>query len=596
MLRTTPEAAREAQPFVRGAFSIVADLRLDNRDELARALDLDPTVTRAAGDAELVIRAYGRWGVDCVKKFRGDFAFSIWDGFRRRLFCARDPFGARPFVYASLPRLFVFGSEVKAILAVPEVPRVLNEQRVGDFLVEGYHEGFDAEVTFLRDVLRLPPAHTLTVDGAGARIQRYWSLLSSRGPQVRSPREAVEGFRDLLAGAVGERLRGGAAVGSMLSGGLDSSIIVAMAARIRRARGEPPLPTFSCLEDDAVPSRESDYIRLASGLPGLAPTFIEPRDVGRLGRAFDLLRDTLDDPFDLMPVPLLVYQAAADAGLTSVLDGVDGDLVASRNGSMRYALQHGRWRVAWREARQTARWERSPRWRILLEQGVRPALRGLAALTPLERYRHAGRRRWRRYRTTGRHGYVRRAFADRIDLEGRTRRVLDRVFPAGWSLASPDEEYARWLECLIPAALERYDRTAASQGIEPRHPLLDVRLVEFYLRVPWDSPANQGLPKAILRQAAAEHLPSELYNRLYAPPPHGAFTEAIANLKGPEAWKIIDAERVGEFVDLQAMRAFRPSGERDRAEHERAVVRIGLLAAWLERIQRHAQVGGERCT
>jgi asparagine synthase (glutamine-hydrolysing) len=578
-------ASRPAQPFSRGGCAIVADVRLDHRTDLLRALDLVAGGRAPPDDAELVLRAYQRWGEDCVGRLLGDFAFAIWDEARHQLFCARDHFGARPFLYATTPNLFAFGSEAKAILEVPEVPRVLNEARVGDFLVESYHEGFDTTATFLRDILRLPPAHSLTVARGRVTTRRFWSVLSARGGGALSPDDAVDGFREHLMAAVRERSADPARVGAMLSGGVDSSAIVAFAAANRTERGEPPLRTFSCVDADGAPSRESDYIRIAARTPHVAATLIRPQDVAGLAGALDDLLDTIDDPFDIMEVNLLIYRAASRAGLTAVFDGCDGDLVASRNGALRFALQSGRWPIAWRAAGDYARWGHLPRWRPLVGRGIRPALRGLLARFPrLDGFRRDLRRRQHRYETTVDTCYIRRSFAERIDLQGRRQAALDHFFPPSLFRATPDEEYAHWLESgLIGAALERYDRLAASQSVEPRHPFLDVRLVSFYLGIPWDSPANQGLPKALLRRAAARHLTPAICQRGFDPPVHGAIRHRLVDLKRKRLEETIRVtDLVDEFVDRDALFAG-GTGEDPAAGQQRALTRVALLAAWLGR-------------
>jgi asparagine synthase (glutamine-hydrolysing) len=583
--RRTSSDAKPAQPFRRGGCAIVADARLDHRHDLLRALDLVAGGGRPPGDAELVLCAYQRWGEDCVGRLVGDFAFAIWDEARQQLFCARDHFGARPFLYATTPNLFAFGSEATAILEVPGVPRVLNEARIGDFLVEGYHEGFDATATFLRDIVRLPPAHSLTVARGRVTTRRFWSVLSACGGGALSPDDAVDGFREHLMAAVRERSADPESVGAMLSGGIDSSAIVAFAAAIRAERGEPPLWTFSCVDADGTPSRESDYIRLAARTPHVAATLIRPQDVAGLDGALDDLLDTVDDPFDIMEVNLLVYRAASRAGLTAVLDGCDGDLVASRNGAMRFAVQSGRWLIAWRAAGDYARWGHLPRWRPLVGRGLRPALRGVLARFPgVERFRRDLRRRQHRYETTVDTCYIRRSFAERIDLEARRQAALDHFFPAPLFRATPDEEYAHWLESgLIGAALERYDRLAASQSVEPRHPFLDVRLVSFTLGIPWDSPANQGLPKALLRRAAARHLTPAICQRAFDPPVHGAIRQTLVGLKRRRLEETIrGTELVDEFVDREALFAGGTGRDPDDRQ-QRALTRVALLAAWLGR-------------
>src|SRR5262245_29134637 len=122
-LWTTPEAAAEPCPFVqpRSGIVVVADARIDNRDDLIAALGLAQTADHV-GDHELIARAYEKWGEECVAQLVGDFAFALWDPRRRRLLCARDPMGIRPLYYFADERRFVFGTEIKAILSQPHIP------------------------------------------------------------------------------------------------------------------------------------------------------------------------------------------------------------------------------------------------------------------------------------------------------------------------------------------------------------------------------------------------------------------------------------------------------------------------------------------
>src|SRR5262245_20600165 len=135
MLWTTPESLSEKLPLANqaGDLAITADARIDNRDELTAALGLPPH--SGVTDSMLILLAYEHWGEHCPEKLLGDFAFAIWDGRKRVLFCARDHFGVKPFYYCHSGRLFAFASEIKALLSLPEVPRRLNEVRVADYLV-----------------------------------------------------------------------------------------------------------------------------------------------------------------------------------------------------------------------------------------------------------------------------------------------------------------------------------------------------------------------------------------------------------------------------------------------------------------------------
>ncbi|MEA2338528.1 MAG: hypothetical protein QOE82_2535, partial [Thermoanaerobaculia bacterium] len=165
MLQTTPESVDEPQPHREGDLVITADLRIDNRAELG--------FDEAIGDAALVLAAYRRWGSECVRHLEGDFAFAIWDSRERALFCARDPFGVKPFVYSHLPgKLFAFASEVRALLALEEMPRQVDEKRIADYLSIHFD---DVARTFFRAIQRLPGGCTLTLRDGIARVTRYWS-------------------------------------------------------------------------------------------------------------------------------------------------------------------------------------------------------------------------------------------------------------------------------------------------------------------------------------------------------------------------------------------------------------------------------------
>jgi asparagine synthase (glutamine-hydrolysing) len=272
LLATTPELLFEKQPFTHEetGCTITADVRLDNRSELATALSLRRPL-ESTGDAELILMAYLEWGADCVERLLGDFAFSIWDPRHQALFCARDHFGMRPLYYHHLQgRHFVFASDARAILVLPQVPYRINEGRVADFLVPAL-EWYDYTSTFFEDVFRLPPGHRATVTPSGLDVAEYWH--PQPGPELgsMSDDDYRQGFVEVFTEAVKARLRAPTGtVGSTLSGGMDSGSVVAIAKEILKTRGDGPLPTYSAarrlnIEDpDEFDCPESQAIYAAS--------------------------------------------------------------------------------------------------------------------------------------------------------------------------------------------------------------------------------------------------------------------------------------------------------------------------------------------
>ena len=175
LLRTTYESLAENQPAVLDrTFSITADARIDCRAELVAELtQAGRKIRQAAPDPELILHAYAAWQEACVQHLRGDFAFAIWDARRKKLFCARDHFGVKPFYYAALGSAFLFGNTLDCMRLHPDVSEELNDSAIADFLLFGLN--CDETTTTFRDIRRLPPAHFLSVSVEGLRTGRYWS-------------------------------------------------------------------------------------------------------------------------------------------------------------------------------------------------------------------------------------------------------------------------------------------------------------------------------------------------------------------------------------------------------------------------------------
>ena len=227
----TPESLHEHLPMPDAAQNLVltADARIDNRDELINELAIAETGHRVVTDSELILAAYARWGEGCPERLVGDFAFAIWDGRNQTLFCARDHFGVKPFYYHRSGRFFAFASEIRALLRLKAISGRVNETKVADFL--GRTE-LDPTTTFYQDLLQLPAAHSMVIGHERSAIRCYWALDGSRELRLKSDDEYHEAFRAHFTRAVRDHVRSAYPIGSLLSGGLDSSSIVAVAKKV----------------------------------------------------------------------------------------------------------------------------------------------------------------------------------------------------------------------------------------------------------------------------------------------------------------------------------------------------------------------------
>ena len=264
LLATTPGAV--VQPVtLDGEVWVTADARIDARADLVEELEgMGHGGAARASDAELLLHAYRAWGEACPEHLLGDFSFVLWDGPRRRLFAARDPFGVKLLFYAQGPGWLVLSNTLGCVRLHPGVSDRLDDAAVGSFLLFGYNA--DAATTTFADVASVPPAHTLswTEGGGEPRLKRYWSLPEDV-PEVGTtdPDEILARFRSVLTAAVRDRMRGDSA-SVFMSGGLDSPMIAATALDClaedgRRGRLEGLTVVYQSLFEDP----ERSYSELA---------------------------------------------------------------------------------------------------------------------------------------------------------------------------------------------------------------------------------------------------------------------------------------------------------------------------------------------
>jgi len=576
MLHTTPESLRERQPLVSASSDLVltADARIDNRAELCSLLP----APRSLPDADLILAAYERWGETCPEHLLGDFAFAIWDARRQRLFCARDHFGVKPFYYHHRPgRLFAFASEIKGLLALPDAPRRLNETRVADYLVPLLE---DKEITFYEEIVRLPPAHWMTVGREGIRRQEYWALDPEREIRLRSDDDYAAAFREIFTEAVRCRLRSAFPVGSMLSGGLDSSSIVCVARKVLAENGGAPLHTFSATFPSLPECDEREYIEGVLDGDGLKPHFIR----GDLINPLTEIDRALYHQDEAFYAPNLflhwgLYDSASQAGVRILLDGFDGDTTVSHGiGYLPELARTGRWITLGREVSCLGRHHKRSALSIFLTRAIRP-------LAP-----EVLRRAWRAV-TAWRDPYpnpntiVSLSFAARIGLEQR-RSALERG-RSRLARAPRTDHWSRLTSGLMPFLLEVADRVAAAFSIDPRYPFFDRRLAEFCLALPPEQKLWKGWGRVVMRRALGELLPPKVQWRPGKCDLSPNFIRGLAAANGgvAELASLEDVcQAVDGFVDRAAVVEAHRRAQATGAEHYAlSVWKAVTLALWLHR-------------
>lgn len=590
MLWTTLEALRETLPLVdsRARLCLTADARIDNRAELLALLDFNGRPPSEIADSELILAAYEKWGDECPARLLGDFAFAVWDASRQRLFCARDHFGGRQLYYYSSPQLFACATEIKALLTLPEAPRRLNEARVADYLLSLFE---DKTATLYEGVYALPPGHSLIVEATGARAPRpYWSLDPTREIKFKTDAEYADRFLEIFTEAVRCRLRcnNTGALGSALSGGLDSSSITCVARKLLAEEGSSSsggggktLHTFSAVYDEVPECDERRYINTVLAQGGVEAYFGHP---DRLSPLTDWENGDCgaDEPLwnPQMTLHWALYEAARKQGVRVFLDGFGGDFVVAHGGTRLTELARGgRLLAAVKESNALARRSGYSSRHILWRRVVVPL-----APAPL-------RRAWRTLRrreatSSWLAGIPLRAdFARRIGLPERVAALCgERAQP----VRSLRQQH--WLDLrsgLYPFALGVDDRTTARFGIERRHPFTDKRLVEFCLALPARQKMQNGWTRSVARRALANILPVEIERRMSKTDHSPNFNRGLLTKDRvilEDMIFLVKKGRIAEYVDAgQYLEIYRRYLSRADNSDGFILWRIAALALWLQR-------------
>lgn len=504
-LGSTPEASHDCgKPLeFAGGQVVVADARLDNREELISLLRL----SRSGSDREIIAACYEKWQDKCVEHIEGDFAIAIWDSSKRQLLLARDFWGTKSLYVSHLPDgSFAFASEVAAILSLPEVRTAVNHARVVDFFFTEL-EAVDNTSTFYQDIERFPPGCVGLLRNGHCRKSDFGSIRVRHA--TYSDDACADRFREVFGVAVKKRMAGFPKTAAMLSGGMDSSAIVGFARQIAKQQ-DTSLVTLSANANDNN-SIESRFLRSVIDQGHVDPIVVTTANLEEfrphLEQAMSASTDLFDSQMGFMP--LLFYQAK-QRGVKAVLDGVDGDIVASANITyLRQLLRRGRLAKAIQEAilhnRNLVQGSPFQPWRMLYGNAM--------AILPRPRVVRFVAGAMRRkgdppVEDLCRHTIVSRELARDVNLTERLRQA--RQHNTTKRIGSLPEQHASSLRRpFLTAALERYDRAASYWGVESRHPFFDRQVVEFFVSLPWHHKVRNGWSKYTLRRCT-EMLPSEV--------------------------------------------------------------------------------------
>jgi len=490
-LTLVEDSGADEQPFtLDGRRWIVADARVDARGDLMAALRARGHELNAdAADAELILCAYCAWGDDCVTHLLGDFTFAIWDGPERRLFCARDQVGVKPFYYAQLGRTVVFSNTLDCVRLHPAVSRELNDHAVADFLLFGGNQ--EAGTTTFRDVQRLPPAHSISWSAEVSRCHRYWTLPIDEPIAFKRADEYTDRFLELLGAAVSDRLRTGR-VAVFMSGGLDSPTLAAVAAGLLRNRPAGcAVHAMTSVYDRLIPDSERHYAGLVAKYLDI-PIHYDVRDdetsIADWERVAVHTPEPVDNPPAFAAGVEFLEKMSTHARVFLYGDGPDNALRYEWRPYLSHLVAGRRLSALLRAlSSDLLMHPRVPLWSL----GRQIAGAGRQA------------ERWRETFPT----WLDESFAARLGCVERWNQYhraqgsAHPLRPRGYAGFAPARWQPLFEDCDVQGALKR---------TELRHPFLDVRLLQYMLALP-------AMPwcrnKLIIRRAMEARLPAAVLKR-----------------------------------------------------------------------------------
>lgn len=451
-------------------------------------------------DTEVILASYQEWGEKCLEKFNGMWAFAIWDKRKKLLFCARDRLGVKPFYYFQNRHKFVFASEIKAILVDPEIKAAPNEKIIWDYLISGLVE-HTAE-TFFENIKELPGGHYLTINfksqNPNLKIKKYWDVSLTRKTVFQNNNDYAKHFKELFSDSVKLRLRSDVPIGSCLSGGLDSSLIVCQVNDLLESKNKQH--TFSACYNPEKYSGcdERPFVELVTQKTGAKSHYVFPSGKQLLKDIDDLVYHQ-DTPFASTSIYAQwnVFRLAKKHKTKVMLDGQGADELL--------AGYHGYFSVYFAKLAQEFKFfklfsevgffinnhprELQTQFSILAKGAIRGYL-GTFMSNILQK-------------TSNEYDLFKSEFKNKYS-HPVLKKVSNDIF---------QNALYNLLKISLSSLLKYEDRDSMAFSIESRVPFLDYRLVEYIFSLPAEQKIHHGQTKWVLRQAAKDILPEKIRTR-----------------------------------------------------------------------------------
>lgn len=508
----TPESVGEALPYYdeEKQLVIAADCILDNREELVHILQLRKSDRSRLSDSQIILEAYQKWGKETPLHLLGDFAFIIWDEKKKQLFGARDFSGSRTLYFHQNHEQIAFCTTINPLLDLPMVKKSLNEEWLAEFLaIPGMNDAVDSESTVYKSVKQIPPSHSFSVENGEIKLAQYSHITFPSPLILKSSEEYVEAFQDVFERAVHDRIRTHHQVGAFLSGGLDSGSVVSLAARELK-RKEKPLYTFSSIPlhdfEDWTPRH-----RMADEQPFIQSTIDY---VGNIkGHYLDCQGQNsfteIDEWLDIMEMPYKffensfwlkgAYEKARQEEVGVLLNGARGNFTVSWGITFDYyaqLLKKMKWVQLYKELFQYSRNMEVPRSRVMKVVGKKafPMVRHIFGKEQEE----------------SSFSFINPDFAKKTDVFNKLR-AYGMDIDENNALSRDSIRIQHFQQLFSWNTTGTVDtKLSLNYGLQGRDPTNDLRVIQYCLSVPSKQYAQNGLDRALIRNAMKNYLPDKV--------------------------------------------------------------------------------------
>ncbi len=466
-----------------GEYAIVYNGQIYNTDELRKKLNDENVTLDSYSDTEILLKSFITFGKDIIKTLNGIFAFAIWDSRKEELFICRDHFGVKPFFYTQVNNNFIFGSEIKALFAHPQVEKILDGQGISELF--GIGPAHTLGTTIFKNIYELKPAHFGIYNRSGLHIERYWKLESKE--QNDNLPQTCEHLKFLLNDAITKQLVSDVPLCTFLSGGLDSSIISKFASDYCKNNNLAPLQTYSIdyvdndknfVKSDFQPNSDNYYINLMNNV--------------LYNTHHNIVIDTpelatyLEDAVIARDIPGM---ADIDSSLLLFCKNAKNEMTVALTGECADEIFGG---YPW-FFREDALNSNTFPWSIAITERQNLLNTSISSKVNLKEY-----------------------------IDFRYKESLNEVEILDTD--SPQTAEKRKISYLtlywfMQTLLDRSDRMAMYSGFELRVPFCDYRLAQYVWNIPWEMKALNGREKGLLRYVCRDFLPDEIIDRKKSPYP-----------------------------------------------------------------------------